>query len=1071
MSQSSTSNRDPQGAPSRRAGRRAAGGVSFLGLMALCAGTTPGADVVEFNRDIRPILSENCFLCHGPDSGTRKANLRLDRREVAVELGAIVPGDTDASELLYRINSDDELEHMPPRESHKTLTAQQKDLLRRWIAQGAEYQPLWSLLAPKRTEPPVVKDAAWARNPIDRFVLAKLEANGLSPAPEADRRTLARRLSLDLTGLPPDPADVEAFVADPAPDAYERLVAKWMGTPQWGEHRARYWLDAARYADTHGVHFDNFREMWSYRDWVIGAFNRNEPFDQFTIEQLAGDLLPNRTLDQQVASGFNRCNITTNEGGVIPEEYLVLYDRDRTETASQVWLGLTMGCAVCHDHKFDPISQKEFYEMAAFFNNTTQGAMDGNVKDTPPITFVPSPADRDRWAALDGDLAGVRKQIDARQNEARPDFDAWLPTAASSSLAAAIPGEGLRVHAPLSEGDDDEVQLTVDGQARTVGLTGGASWEPGHVAAQALRTQPGSLLEVAGAGDFEKDQAFSYGAWIKLPQAGMTGALVARMDDQHDYRGWDLWLEGGRVGTHIIHKWQDDALKVVSKGDVKPGEWSHVLVTYDGSAGVGGVTIYINGVRQGTDVQAKSLKGTIRTEVPLTLAQRHTGSRLDGVLIQDLRIYGRVLPGPEVKHLVEDSRVAWLAGKPAAARPAAETNELFAWWLATRDPTSRALRSKVGALEQEQAAIKERGTIAHVMQERPETPTAFILFRGEYDKRRDSVHPDTPDVLPAMPPELPKNRLGLAQWLLRPEHPLTARVTVNRFWQEIFGTGLVRTTGDFGVTGEQPSHPELLDWMAVEFRETGWDVKRFFTLLVTSATYRQAAVNTAEKLEKDPQNRLLSRGPRFRMDAEMVRDSALAAGGLLVRRLGGPSVRPYQPDGVWEAVAMIGSNTRDYKRDSGEGLYRRSLYTFWKRAAPPASMDIFNAPTREVCAVRRERTNTPLQALVTLNDTQFVEAARHLAQVTLREGGASCDGRLDFLARRLLARPLRPEEASVVRASLDDLLAHYRAHAEDAAALLAVGESKADPTLDAPALAAWTMLANELMNLDEVLNK
>ncbi|HEX8199765.1 MAG TPA: DUF1553 domain-containing protein [Isosphaeraceae bacterium] len=1055
-----------------RAGRRVVGVVPVLSLLTLGVGTMAAADPVEFNRDIRPILSENCFLCHGPDSGTRKANLRLDRREVAVELGAIVPGDTEASELLYRINADDELERMPPRESHKTLTARQKDLLTRWIAEGAEYQPLWSFLAPKRPTPPTVKNEAWVRNPIDRFVLAKLEAAGLTPAPEADRRTLARRLSLDLTGLPPDPAVVEAFVQDTEPDAYERLVAKFLGMPQWGEHRARFWLDAARYADTHGIHFDNFREMWTYRDWVIGAFNRNVPFDQFTIEQLAGDLLPNRTLDQQVASGFNRCNITTNEGGVIPEEYLVLYDRDRTETVSQVWLGLTMGCAVCHDHKFDPISQKEFYEMGAFFNNTIQGAMDGNVKDTPPITFVPNAVDRDRWGRLDGELAGVKQKIDARKRDARPDFDAWLANVASSTApVATVPTEGLRLHAPLSEGDGTTLDLTVDGKSRAVVLPEGLAWQPGHVAAQALKTQPKAVVEVADAGDFEKDQGFSYGAWIQLPKADATGAVVARMDDQHEHRGWDLWIEGGKVGAHIIHKWPDDAMKVVSTAALKPGEWSHVLVTYDGSAKASGVTVYVNGRPQATSTASDTLKSTIRAEVPLKLAQRQSTSRLDGLLVQDLRVYGRTLPAAEVAQLAGGSRAAWLAAKPADKRTEAETNELFNWWLTTIDASSRDLVTELAALEREQAAIKARGTIAHVMQEKPETPTAFILFRGEYDKRRDAVHPDTPDVLPPMPPELPKDRLGLAQWLLRPEHPLTARVTVNRFWQEVFGTALVRTTGDFGVTGEQPSHPELLDWMAVEFRESGWDVKEFFTLLVTSATYRQAAVTTPETLEKDPQNRLLSRGPRFRMDAEMVRDYALAAGDLLVRKLGGPSVKPYQPDGVWEAVAMIGSNTRDYKRDSGENLYRRSLYTFWKRSAPPASMDIFNAPSREVCTVRRERTNTPLQALVTLNDPQFVEAARHLAQLALKQGGAAPEVRFDFLARRLLARPLRAEEVPVVRASLDDLLAYYQSHPEQATQLIAVGESQADPALDAPTLAAWTMLTNELMNLDEVLNK
>ena len=1029
------------------------------------------AEPLEYNRDVRPILLENCFACHGADSAARKADLRLDQREAAIDAGAIMPGKADESELLRRVLASDPEQLMPPPATKKQLTAEQKETLRRWIAEGANYQPHWSLIAPVRPPLPQAKNPGWVRNPIDNFIAAQLDARGLQPAPEADRRTLARRLSLDLTGLPPAPKDVEAFVADASPDAYEKFVDRLMDSVHWGEHRGRYWLDAARYADTHGIHFDNFREIWAYRDWVIGAFNRNLPFDQFTIEQLAGDLLPNRTLEQQVASGFNRCNITTNEGGTIPEEYIVLYARDRTETTSQVWMGLTAGCAVCHDHKFDPLSQREFYELSAFFNNTTQNAMDGNIKDTPPTVFVPRGEDRPRWEASNVELAEARQKTDQRRTAARGEYDQWLATASAEALAAIIPSEGLKLHAKLSEGAGNAFAVSVDGQPRTVTLADGFAWKPGHVAAQAFQSQPGGSLETAEAGDFEKDQAFSFGAWINLPKLDQSGSIFARMDDQHDYPGWDLWIENGRPATHIIHHWPDDALKVASNNPIKAGEWTHVFVSYNGSGKADGVQIFINGVPQPTGVQANALKNSIRTSVPLKIAQRHTGSRINDLSIQDVRIYGRALATLEVQKLAESTRALWLLGKPAAERTEAEQNELFAWWLDELDKPTQELTAKIAALEQEQAAIKSRGTIAHVMQERGEAAMAYVLFRGEYDKRRDAVNPDTPDALPPMPSELPKTRLGLAQWLLRPEHPLTARVTVNRFWQEAFGAGIVRTSGDFGVSGELPSHPELLDWLAVEFRESGWDVKRFFKLLVTSATYRQAAVTTPEKLEKDPGNRLLSRGPRFRMDAEMVRDYALAASGMLSEKVGGPSVRPYQPEGVWEAVAMIGSNTRDYQRDKGESLYRRSLYTFWKRSAPPASMDIFNAPSREVCTVRRERTNTPLQALVTLNDPQFIEAAKHLAQLALEQGGETNATRLDFVAQRLLARSLRPEEAPAVEATLADLLAYYQAHAEDAKQLLTVGESAADAKLDPATHAAWTMLANELMNLDEVLNK
>ncbi len=1019
-------------------------GLGLLGTAILASCPALAADKVQFNRDIRPILAENCFRCHGPDSGSRKADLRLDKRDSALELEAIIPKDPGASELVNRVETAEPDQLMPPPKSGKTLTDVQKALLKKWISEGAEYEPHWSFIAPKRPQPPTVKDAGWAKNPIDRFVLAELDHLGFKPAPEADRRTLARRLCLDLTGLPPEPADVEAFVIDKSPDAYEKLVDKYLASPRWGEHRGRYWLDAARYADTHGIHIDNYREIWSYRDWVINALNKNMPFDQFTIEQLAGDLLPNKTLDQQIASGFNRCNITTSEGGAIDEEYYVLYTRDRTETVSQVYMALTTGCAVCHDHKFDPISQKEFYSLAAFFNNTTQAAMDGNIKDTPPKIFVPIAADRAQWTAVSAESNTLRRDRDARRKDARGDFDKFLAGSTPQSLSAIIPIK------------DQKYQATLDPKDAT-------SVPPRHTSA---------LLELADVGDFEREQGFTSSAWIRITKPGQFGAIQARMDDQHDFRGWDLWIEGNKVGAHVVSKWPGNALKAFSQGDVPMNVWTHVCVTYDGSSKAAGIKVYIDGKPQPTTVSSDSLTSSIRTSVPLKVGQRHSTSRtIDSTLIHDIHTYGRTLSAEEVETLVGSSRAIELVEKPVAKRVAADVEAVFSWWLDRFDAPAKVIRAKLAKIEAEEAAIKARGTVALVMNEKPEPPMAFLLFRGDYDKRRDQVKADTPAIFPPMPSDLPRNRLGFAQWLLRPEHPLTARVTVNRFWQELFGTGIVRTAGDFGVSGELPSHPELLDWMAVEFRESGWDVKKFFKLLVTSATYRQSEAMSRETVEKDPANRYLSHGPRYRMDAEMVRDYALAASGLLVGKIGGPSVRPYQPDGVWEAVAMIGSDTRNYKRDSGEALYRRSMYTFWKRSAPPASMDIFNAPSREVCAVRRERTNTPLQALVTLNDPQFVEAARFLAERALKEGGDAPEKRLNYIAGRLLSRAFRPEEMTIVRASLDGLLAYYKAHPDDAKKLLSVGEAKNDLKLDAATLASWTMVTNELMNLDEVLNK
>ena len=1046
----------------------------------VCLGlTAPGraADTLSYNKDVRAILVENCFGCHGADSASRKADLRLDDRDAAVESGAIVPGDPDSSVALDRIFSDDPEEVMPPPSMKKVLTAEQKELLKRWIAEGAEYEPHWSFIPPKRPELPAVRNGSWVRNPIDRFILARLEQEGLTPAPEADRRVLARRLALDLTGLPPEPALVEAFVADPHPDAYERLVDTLLASLEWGEHRGRHWLDYARYGDTHGIHFDNYREMWTYRQWVINAFNRNVPFDQFTILQLAGDLVqdhgagatPDQVLDNRIASGFNRCNITTNEGGVIPEEYAVLYTRDRTETTSAVWLGLTTGCAVCHNHKFDPLSQKEFYELSAFFNNTTQNVMDGNVHDTPPILPVPKPEDRPRFAVLEKDIPVAKAAVESRKKDAKPEFETWIRQADMSVVAKSLPQDTPLVDLPFAEGQGTTTRVRLVGKESDLPLAASAAWQAGPNGAPALLLD-GKAAEIPNAGDFEHDQAFSVTFWLRPPANDTHYAVVARMDDAQAYRGWDIWVQGRRVGMHLIHTWPDDAFKVVAKDQLKADEWTLVTVTYDGSGKAEGVKIFYDGKLQAKPnvENNKFKKHSIRVESPLTVGSRSPGASAHGVGLASLAVWGRALSAGEVEGVSRAQTIADIVKLPADERPKAAAG-IYDWWLTTFDEPFKQASAVASKLEAESAEIRKRGTIAHVMQEKPEMPKAFILDRGEYDKRKDEVQPDTPDILPPFPETLPKNRLGLAQWLLLQDHPLTSRVTVNRFWQEVFGTGLVRTTGDFGITGELPSHPELLDWLAVEFRESGWGVKKLFKLIVTSAAYRQSAATTPDKLTKDNANRLLSRGPRFRMDAEMVRDYALAASGLLVKQIGGPSVKPYQPEGVWEAVAM-GGNTSRYEREKGEGLYRRSMYWFWKRSAPPASMEIFNAPSRENCCVKRERTNTPLQALVTLNDPQFVEAARFLADRALEIGGPADEARLEFIADRVLARPLAADEMAIVKKSLADLTEWYKAHPDDAKTLIAIGETKPRAT-DPAQLASWTMLTNELMNLDEVLCK
>ncbi|MSR31299.1 MAG: DUF1553 domain-containing protein [Gemmataceae bacterium] len=1044
--------------------------LATLVVLGSYAGLGAAAVPLEYNRDIRPILAENCFPCHGPDSAARKAGLRLDRGEDALKAGVFVPGKPGESHLIERVFSADAKQVMPPVKTHKVLTAVQKEVLKRWVAEGAGYQLHWSFLLPKKPVLPQVKNNAWVRNPIDRFILAGLEKAGLSPAAEASKETLARRLSLDLTGLPPGSSMLKEFLADTRPDAYERFVDKLLESPAWGEQRGRYWLDAARYADTHGIHFDNFREMWSYRDWVIQALNANMPFDQFTLEQLAGDLLPQATLDQKIATGFNRCNITTNEGGAISEEYLVLYTRDRTETVSQVWLGLTFNCAVCHDHKFDPLSTKDFYSLSAFFNNTTQGAMDGNIKDTPPILPVPQRKDLPLWQAKVRDLEELNKRLEERKVKSKGDFDKWLCTAKADALMDKFPTKGLVASAKLQEGKGQKITFKVNGQDRVIDSPDIAWAKAAEPEEKALQVNKSGAITLDDVGDFERDQPFSFGAWVLAPRQPY-GPFFARMDVPPAFQGWDFWYENGKFGMNLISSWNGSAIKVLTKAGFNPNVWHHAFVTYDGSSKAEGIKVYVNGVPQIMEIVNNNLTASTRTKAPFRLGSRQAGDGLQRATFHDLRIYNRALAVEEVAALGPAGKLAALIAKPAAQRTPAENNQLFDWWISTLDESSIELAKKSAQLDREEKQLRSLGTVAHVMNEKPETAMAFILQRGEYDRRKDKVSPFTPQVLPAMAKDLPRNRLGFAKWLLSPEHPLTSRVTVNRFWQEIFGQGLVRTTGDFGVTGELPSHPELLDWLALEFQAQKWDIKKFFKMLVTSAAYRQSAQISPEKLAKDLDNRLLSRGARYRLDAEVIRDYALASSGLLVRKVGGPSVRPYQPPGVWEAVAMIGSNTRDYKTDIGENLYRRSMYTFWKRAAPPASMEILNAPNRETCAVRRERTNTPLQALVTLNDPQFVEAARFLGERAMRDGGKDFSTRLDFVSTCLVARKFTLKEKDLIQNEFQELLAYYQKCQEDAGKLISFGDSKADAKLDRAELAAWTLTINSLMNLDEVLTR
>ena len=1059
--------------------------AAALPLAAASASVEPAAQV-DFQREVRPILSDNCFQCHGPDASTRLADLRLDIHEGAFgrrDNGTpIVPGDPDASLVMKRLTHEQEALRMPPVYSRKKLTEEQIGVIRDWIEQGADWSEHWAFRVPSKARLPEVKNESWIRNPIDRFILARLEAEGLEPAPEADRRTLARRAALDLTGLPPEPEIVEQFVEDKAPDAYDRLIEHYLTSEAYGEHRARYWLDAARYGDTHGLHIDNFREMWPYRDWVIKAFNRNLPFDRFTVEQIAGDMLPDPTLDQLIATGFHRCNVTTNEGGVIPEEYEAVYAKDRVDTTGTVFLGLTIGCATCHDHKFDPILQRDFYSMAAFFRNTTQYVMDGNVSDPPPILIVPTDEDRGLWRELRAEASAIDARIERAAKSSDERFDHWLGT-----------GEYRSIESPLGRSEwltmtlEDGAQVKTGGESRKIALYGDAKVGEGPAeGVSALRFPQESWAELPGA-NLDSDTPYSISFWIDHPANEDNFTVISQSDPQDNNRGWAMTIPARQS---LFTMTGDKAEGKESPSSVQAGPnnlkrlptgWTHLTYTHDGSAERAGIRVYMNGEivpEQGSEYFTR-VEGSIRTERPIVMGRGvferrgdvRTTYFTDGG-IADFRIFSRPITAQEAKVVSLWPTIKSAREKTAEELHPAEREALRHYYLAVTDEEHRGLTARRREIDLEWREVRRRGAVTHVMQEIPDKePEAHILYRGLYDQPREKVRAATPSFLPPIPASFPRNRMGLAQWLVDASNPLTSRVIVNRYWQQVFGAGIVRTSDDFGAQGEPPSHPQLLDWLAVHYRESGWDTKDFFRLLLGSAAYRQSAEAAPEKLEADQENRLLSRGARFRMPGEMIRDYALSASGLLAQRIGGPSVKPYQPPGVWSSVAMPVSNTRKYEPDSGEKLYRRSLYTFWKRSAPPASMEIFNAPSREHSTVRRERTNTPLQALVTMNDPQFVEAARYLAQNAMRNGGEGIDSRLDFLTMRLLARRFDQKERGVARQAYENFVDFYGSSPEEARKLLHAGDSEPDKGLPESESAALAMVANQIMNLDEALNK
>ncbi len=1062
------------------------------------------SDPVEFNRDIRPILSDNCYQCHGPDKAQRKAELRLDTEAGAhADLGdrqAIVPGDLEHSELYQRLIAEDESDRMPPAKSGKRVTPAQIELVRRWIAQGAKWQKHWAFLPPVAVPPPQVRNEARVRNAIDAFIFARLEREGLSPGPETDKTTLIRRLSLDLTGLPPTPDEVDAFLADESPGAYEKVVDRLLASSRFGERMAVRWLDGARYADTNGYQSDGERFMWRWRDWVIDALNSNMPFDQFTVEQIAGDMLPGATLDQQIASGFNRNHRGNGEGGIIPEEYACEYVVDRVETTFTVWLGLTVGCSRCHEHKFDPFSQREFYQAFAYFNNVPEFGRAVKYGNSPPYIKAPTAEQQQVLAQLERRLAEEDERLARFAPEIAAAQSEWEKSGSPQGLAYWTVSRGQKLFLPLDERSAGSDAAAGESQW----LNGEPAYASGKIG-QAASFDGARFISAGDVGAFGFYDKFSLAAWVH-PRGMLGGTILSRMTDVEHADGYSVVLENGRLRVNLVKRWLDDALRVETEQPLSQDEWQHVTVTYDGSRGAGGMQVYVDGRPQKLIVALDLLNQTFATKEPLRIGGGNgPDGRFHG-LIDEVRVYDRVLSDSEARILATAETISALCSIPVERRAAAQAEKLRACFLERAAPAPiREAVGRVEALREERTRLIEDFPTTMVMQEMPVPRDTFVLTRGEYNKPGEKVVAGIPASLSPLPAGAPNDRLGFAGWLVDRSNPLTARVAVNRMWQMLFGTGIVKTVDDFGAQGDWPSHPELLDWLAVEFMtaadlntpsrrkegvgwvlsdlqppvprpppdpllrrggKTGaWDVKALLRLLVTSSTYRQSSRATPELLARDPDNRLLARGPRQRLSAEMVRDQPLFAGGLLVEKMGGPSVKPYQPAGLWKELADT-----DYVQDTGENLYRRSMYTFFKRTVAPPAMITFDAAGRETCVVRETRTNTPLQALTLMNDVTFIEAARGLAQRIMTAKQHPAD-RLALAFRLATSRLPRAQELRIL---VDAWQTHRERFARSPTAadkLTTIGELKRPDNLDLTDLAAYTTVAMMILNLDEAITK
>lgn len=1033
------------------------------------------AEEVNFNRDIKPILSQNCFQCHGPDDATRAAKLRLDRAESATkpaESGAtaIVATEPEHSELLARITSTDPDLHMPPAETRKNLTAEQIDLLRQWIAEGAKYQGHWAFEKPVRPELPIVNadHAGRIANPIDHFVAARLEREGLRLSPEADRHTLIRRVSLDLTGLPPTPAEVDAFVADTSPIAFEKVVDRLLMSPHYGERMAISWLDHARYADSNGFQTDTSRDIWAWREWVINAYNKNMPFDQFTVEQLAGDMLPNATPDQIIATGFNRNHRLNGEGGRIEQEWFVETVIDRVETTGLTWLGLTVNCCRCHDHKYDPITQKEFYQLFAYFNSVEEsGVLSPQGKkgeNTPPLMTLVTPELESQQSELQLAVSAAQEQKTLAMPQLSALQTAWEERTKSESQQNLSVWKSAEPKIVESLGGADFVRLD------------DASWlakgkNPpndeyrieiplaiSRLSGLLLETLPHPELPAQSLGRGFNGNFVLTGVSAELVVDGQTPIQIdltrAEADySQPNYTAAQINLKPRPVGDQSRGRtgWaidgNDPAKKVARRvffAPVKPVEVpSHAVLV----------------IRMTHDSQfADHNVGCIRFSV--------SDADIDRVGLGESGI------PPEIQSVLSLAQ---------DARTSAQTQQLETYFREHVDNPVRTAEAELKKVQAKLADFKAGLPTTMVMKE-GKSRDAFLLTRGEYDHPADKVERAVPAFLPPLPPGASNDRLGLARWIVSDTNPLTARVWVNRAWERFFGTGIVKTSENFGSQADFPSHPELLDWLAVEFMQPtllptvngvaaqAWDMKALQKLILMSATYRQTSTVPQDALHRDPENRLLARGPRFRLSAEIIRDQALSVSGLLISKIGGESVRPYMPEGVWDETSKYG-DLRGYKHDVGDGLYRRTMYTIWKRTAAPPSAMLFDAPNREVCIIKRSRTNTPLQALALLNEVTYVEAARALAVRMMKEGGTTSAERMAFGFRLTTCREPKPSEVHVLLQGWATDQASFKAAPENAKQLLTVGDSKVSTDIDPVELATWTVSANILLNLDEVVTR